>query len=282
MLRILLPVCLFLGFAARSQMNQVRVSKLSPLLLQLNAARLQDSIMVSISLRNNTNQPGTKNFLSSQNHRLLVQKIAVHDLDSLAQQEAVLFINEFHIPKEELTTGAYDLTLNKINYVHERFPGLNGDSLQAIIKERFLDTADIDLKNRIFRTGMEANFVTSHASLMATMIAGAANTSPFAKGCADAASVGSTDFLNLLPDTDSLFQQKKVSLQNHSYGTVVENMYGNEAAAYDVQANTIPVMVHVFSAGNSGAAIPANGTYANVPGYANLTGNFKQAKILLR
>ncbi|MGZ5285548.1 MAG: S8 family peptidase, partial [Flavisolibacter sp.] len=60
--------------------------------------------------------------------------------------------------------------------------------------------------------------------------------------------------------------------------TIVENIYGNEAMAYDRQANDFPSLLHVFSAGNAGTETPAHGTYAGINGFANLTGNFKQAK----
>jgi hypothetical protein len=58
----------------------------------------------------------------------------------------------------------------------------------------------------------------------------------------------------------------------------IENIYGNEAQAYDASVVANPKLVHVFSAGNSGNFTTTTGPYANIPAFANLTGNFKMAK----
>lgn len=189
-----------------------------------------------------------------------------------------VFINEYHPPKEELNTGAVDYTLNKIRLAQARYPLVHGDSIFLSVKERAFDTADIDFKGRVFLSGVAAAQQTSHASLMTTIIAGGGNSSPEAKGVAPKALLSSADFSNLFPETDDFYGQKKISVQNHSYGTVVENIYGNEAVAYDRSAANNPLLVHVFSAGNAGSAAPASGVYANLAGVANLTGNFKQSK----
>jgi len=200
------------------------------------------------------------------------------EITRLAATEGIVFINEYHPPKEELSTGAVDYTLNKINLVRKYFPTINGDSIFVSVKERSFDTADIDLKGRVFSSGVAAPSQTSHASLMATIIAGAGNSSPIALGVAPSAYVGAADFANLFPEAIAVYQQKKISVQNHSYGTVVETFYGNEAMAYDQSVNSVPSLVHVFSAGNGGTTTSTNGTYAGIAGMANLTGNFKQSK----
>jgi hypothetical protein len=200
------------------------------------------------------------------------------DLRKLALQKEVLFINELHHPKEELNTGAVDYTLNKVTKTHHVFSGIKGDSIYISVKERAFDTTDIDIKNRNFLSGVEAATQTVHANVMATIIAGAGNSSPFALGVSPSAFVSSANFANLFPEPDLLYQQKKISIQNHSYGTIVENFYGNEAVAYDVNTINNPQLVQVFSAGNSGTVTPTTGMYANVQAMANLTGNFKQSK----
>src|SRR5690606_36356033 len=93
--------------------------------------------------------------------------------------------------------------------------------------------------------------------------------------------VSSSDFANLMPDPDDYFDEVNAWTQNHSYGTVVENQYGVMAEAYDENAVRLPLLLHVFSAGNSGTETPTNGPYAGIAGVANLTGNFKMAKNLL-
>lgn len=200
------------------------------------------------------------------------------DILRLASDAAVLFVNLYQTPKEELSTGAVDYTLNGVTLAHHRFSLVSGSGVTVSVKERAFDTADVDFKGRVVSSVTAASTVTPHASLMATIAAGGGASSPQAVGVAPGAAVGSSDFTNLFPDASTVLQQQKVTVQNHSYGTVVETFYGNEAAAYDASVAAAPTVLHVFSAGNSGAVTTAAGTYAGVAGVANLTGNFKQSK----
>ena len=97
------------------------------------------------------------------------------------------------------------------------------------------------------------------------------------KGAAWGALLTSSDYASLLPDADAVYQQNKLSVQNHSYGTGIENFYGTDAVAYDMTVKNTPVLLHVFSAGNSGTLASASGPYSAIQGFANLTGSFKMA-----
>src|SRR6185503_14496630 len=88
-------------------------------------------------------------------------------------------------------------------------------------------------------------------------------------------------FSNLLPESDAVYQQYNISVQNHSYGTAIENYYGAEAVAYDASVIARPFLLHVFSAGNSGTNTNTNGPYAGVNGFANITGSLKMAKNII-
>ena len=131
--------------------------------------------------------------------------------------------------KEEVTTGSLDIALNKISLEHRKFSSVNGDSINVSIKEQRFDTTDIDIKGRIFETGVAGNVQSSHAAIMATILAGAGNTSPLATGAAWGANLTSSDYTTLLPDADNIYRQYKISIQNHSYGTGIENYYGADA-----------------------------------------------------
>lgn len=189
----------------------------------------------------------------------------------------VLFADLAKTPHEELTTGSLDLAVNKVNTAHDHFPAIDGAGILASIKEQQFDTTDIDYTGRYVNTAAAAPTATTHAAVMATTLAGGGNSSPFATGAAPGALVTSTSFTSLLPESDAYYNLFKISIQNHSYGTVPENYYGAEAAAYDQNVKAVPTLVHVFSAGNAGTA-PGTGPYAGVQGWSNLTGNFKTAK----
>ena len=210
--------------------------------------------------------------------KTIIIRIAVKDIQGFLENPTIEFADILRQPKEELTTGAFDLSLNKLNLVHHLFPAINGNTIRASVKEQLLDSMDIDWKGRFFNSGAEANSQTSHASIMATILAGGGNSSPLAVGAATGAAITSSSFATLLPDADEVYERYNISVQNHSYGTGIENYYGADAKAYDINVNTHPSLVHVFSAGNSGASTPPTGTYAGIVGFVNLTGSFKMAK----
>jgi hypothetical protein len=193
----------------------------------------------------------------------------------------VTFIDEKRRPKEELILNGFDLSTNKINLLHDEFPQWNGDSVVVSVKEDKVDSADIDFKGKFLSTSLSSKTISSHASIMATMIAGAGNTYYEGEGVAPAATISSSDFTTLLPDDNASYQQYKISVQNHSYGTGIENFYGADAAAYDASTLSNPSLLHIFSIGNSGNNTDTIGNYAGVQNYANITGSFKMAKNII-
>ncbi len=196
----------------------------------------------------------------------------------MSAHDQVQFIELIRKPAEELKQEGLDLTLNEIKLTHHRFPELSGTNMTVSIKEDLFDTTDIDFKNRINVSSMASDKIRLHATNMASIAAGGGNSDPTAKGVAWDAIISSSDFAQLLPDDDSYFLSDMISVQNHSYGTGIENYYGIESAAYDALCNRIPELVHVFSSGNEGSVSPPTGTYAGLAGWANLTGQFKQSK----
>lgn len=184
-------------------------------------------------------------------------------------------------PKEELLVSRSDLSVNKINLVHNKFPDSNGDGITVSVKENKPDTTDIDFAGRFLTTNLTSSTVSSHASIISTMIAGGGNSWHLGKGAAWGSIISSSDFASLLPDDISAYQQYNISVQNHSYGVGIENYYGADAAAYDATTIDNPSLLHVFSSGNSGASANNTGIYSGLTGFANLTGSFKTAKNIL-
>ncbi len=193
----------------------------------------------------------------------------------------VLFIDIHRTAKEEVAVSNFDISANKVNLLHARYPQYNGLGLQVSVKENRPDTLDIDLKGRFKPTPFMSATLSSHATIMSTIIAGAGNSYYEGKGVAMASGTSSASFAILLPEPDNFYQQYNISVQNHSYGTGIENFYAADAAAYDASVVTRPVLAHVFSAGNSGALNSTAGPYAGVQGFANMTGSFKMAKNII-
>ncbi|HEY0059935.1 MAG TPA: S8 family peptidase [Flavisolibacter sp.] len=193
----------------------------------------------------------------------------------------LLFADKSELPREELTTGNLDLATNRANFSHLVYPQVNGQGILVSVKENTFDTTDIDLLNRYQHTGAVSPIITAHASVMATTIAGAGNSSPEARGVAFGSKVTAANFSSLLPEEGDHYRQQGITVQNHSYGTTIQSYYGAEAMAYDVSSVNNPTLVPVFSSGNSGAATPSSGMYNGLAGFSTLTGNFKGAKNII-
>ena len=277
---IFICLCLFTSMSVCCQPMQ---QKLSPYLLSmLKKGKADEVIKVLITTKDADVLKKVAGifFIGQYGNTALITTTAAL-IDSFAKDDKVQFISAWRQPKEELTTGAFDLSLNKINLVHNNYPIDNGSNIVVSVKEQRFDTTDIDWKGRYNNTGVAAPTESTHASIMATIIGGGANSSPFAKGVAWGSTLTSSNFATLLPDANTVYTANKIYVQNHSYGTTIENFYGADAAAYDASVYSIPTLVHVFSAGNSGTSSPTLGIYAGIANFANLTGSFKMAKNII-
>ncbi|MEY4541303.1 MAG: hypothetical protein RLZZ306_3060, partial [Bacteroidota bacterium] len=171
-----------------------------------------------------------------------------------------------------------ELSLNKINLVHRFLPSINGEGFTVAVKENKIDSLDIDFRGRLVRSNLTSPLFSNHAADMATILAGGGNNSALRKGIAWKAKVMSISFSNLLPESDEFYRKNQIYLENHSYGTDIQNVYSNVALAYDASINRLDDVLHVFSSGNSGNISSTDGNFKGIFNYSNLTGSFKQAK----
>lgn len=203
-------------------------------------------------------------------------------LNELIDNSAIEYIDiATRSPLEETPLRQYNPDINRISKAKHRYPTLLGEGISISIKENSIDQGDIDLLGKVTIDVNSSSESTQHAKEMGTLIAGLGNSHKTGEGVAINSSLVCTDFSSLFAEDNSYYNQHGITVQNHSYGTGIENFYGNESISYDQIAIDNPTLVHVFSAGNAGSAPPEFGTYAGLEGYANLTGDFKQAKNVL-
>ena len=189
-----------------------------------------------------------------------------------------------YIGKESLTaqpeSRVLDMNLNPngINLVRHHYPELDGTGRTISIKDLPYNIEDIDLLARNVPSELAGDEPSNHGTEMATIAAGAGNSSTFGFGVAPGALITSSDLVNLLPDPDDAFATLDAWVQNHSYGTEIENFYGATAEAFDQSTNRNPSLLHVFSVGNQGLETSPNGQYQGLENTANITGNFKMSK----
>lgn len=206
----------------------------------------------------------------------------IKDMQAFLGSSNIIYVGvESNDPETEARVLDMNLNPNRINAIHAQYPTLDGQSIVVSVKEQAFNDTDIDLVGRTVDSDLKSPDLDNHATEMATIIAGAGNSFVTGRGVAKQAKITSSNFENVFPDENTDYQELNVSVQNHSYGTEIENLYGTKAIGFDQSANDNKQLLHVFSSGNQGAATSESGDYSGIAGYANLTGNFKMAKNVL-
>jgi len=222
------------------------------LLQQLDKLKDKDSITLQASIDPSLAPPGWCYVRRQPSRSIAIVTVRKHDWPQFIAQAAVRFADRLRQARTETIVSNNDMSLNRISTVQQLYPQLRGNQMTVSIKENLFDTADADLQGRYRPSGISSGTLDAHATIMATLIAGGGNTGPEGKGVATAAWLSSSDFNStandnkLLPDDPASYQQLGIRLQNHSYGTGIENYYGIEAAAYDEQAQELDTPPAMF------------------------------------
>ncbi len=200
----------------------------------------------------------------------------------IAPRREVMFIDRAPAaPQPERAVPGHDLSVNHIRAVHIEQAELDGRGSVVSIKEQRFDSNDVDLRGRVLFGAPSTPQTSVHATLMATLVGGAGTSDPEGRGVARGVHLLSSSFVGLLPDPPEVYKAWNVGVQNHAYGTSIENYYSPNALSFDASTQAHPELVHVFSAGNVGDSVSTAGPYAGIEGFANLTGHFKMAKNIL-
>ncbi len=202
-------------------------------------------------------------------------------VNNIIADNDVLYADIYIKPTTEIQLIGYNRSLNKINLANETIPNANGNGIVIGIKEKKMDVDDIDLQKRVNASTIASSELDNHATVIATLAGGAGNSFYTGKGLAWKCRFYPSTYSNLFPDDGNVLVQNNMTVQNHSYGTIIQNFYGAETVAYDAQTWQNKNIIHIFSSGNKGQEANTQGNYANINGFANLTGNFKMAKNII-
>lgn len=214
-------------------------------------------------------------------HAIVVKTNGKFIKDHLLALKEIIFIDLRAEPYSEINIIGYNRSFHGLNAVDYSIPGAIGKNIVVGMKEQKMDETDLDLYKRVLPSAIASSNVTNHATVVSSIIGGAGNSFYTGKGIAWGCKFFPSSFANLFADDAIVLNSNKVTVQNHSYGTIIQQFYGAEAVSYDAYTWANKNFVPVFSAGNMGAAAATDGQYANIPGYANLTGNFKMAKNII-
>ena len=199
-------------------------------------------------------------------------------LEKILPLKQLIFADTKPLAKPEVAIIGYNRSFHGLSAVDYSIPGANGKNMVVGVKEQRMQENDLDLYKRILPSSLAAGNITAHATVVSTIIGGAGNSFYDGRGIAWGCRFFPSSFDNLFADDPAVLQSAGVSVQNHSYGTVIQSFYGAEALSYDAHTWSDKNFVHVFSAGNQGTAAATTGPYTGLTGYANITGNFKAAK----
>ncbi|HJT74900.1 MAG TPA: S8 family serine peptidase [Chitinophaga sp.] len=252
------------------------------LLQQAEHAHPEDSILVQATLaKEDKSLQYCRITATYPPYPVVTALVKKDDWTAFTAQRSLSFADRLRKASTEILVSNALPSSNYINALQQQYPELQGEGQVIGLKEEKFDTTDIDLLDKAVPSALAAATTSEHATIMGTLIAGAGNSGPSGHGVAPRARLSSSTYNRLLPDDPAYFRNAGITLQNHSYGTGIENYYGAEAVAYDQLINAQDTLLHVFSSGNSGNQAPASGTYQGLAGYANLSGTFKQAKNVL-
>lgn len=220
--------------------------------------------------------------LTQVNGSIYKGQLSKNNISKIIEHPTVIYVGlESNTIHTEAIVLDLNLHPNRINTLHHYFPQYRGQGELVSIQEPTYQQDDIDLIGRYSSFGVEGEFSDYHATEMATIVAGAGNSFVTGAGVAPKARHTSADNTDVIPQENAYYLSNHIFIQNHSYGTEIENFYGALAYSYDNSCAQVPTILHVQSAGNAGESSSIVGKYAGIAGYANLTGNFKQAKNVL-
>ncbi|GAA4393085.1 S8 family serine peptidase [Hymenobacter koreensis] len=116
----------------------------------------------------------------------------------------------------------------------------------------------------------------THGDHVAGIIMGAGNLNPRQRGQATGAFNYYYDYPNNINSITSHYTTRNIRVTSSSYGQTCNAGYTSDARSMDQQTRQMPLLLHVFSAGNSGATTCGYG--ASGAGWGTITGGLKAGK----
>lgn len=212
-------------------------------------------------------------------HRIIAKTTQIAKLASLSYLTFIEPVEGDPVPED-----TYGATLHRSNAIATQYASglhFDGSGVNVALNDDGVIGPHIDYKGRL-----NGQFITfnngNHGDHCAGIIFGAGNRNPTARGMAFGANLLVYGVSNAFPTAyqafdsiESAYNQRNVRITSTSYGNGNNTGYTSLARLMDVQINTMPELMHVFSSGNSGTS---NFGYGAGAGWANVTGGHKQAK----
>lgn len=233
----------------------------------------QSSVVWSIS------QLGAE-IVSIQSINSITLRIAIDRLPELYALNAFCYFEPISPPSEpENLVGR---TSHRSNTLATEYSGglkYDGTGVTIMMQDDGFIGDHIDYQGRIDQSdciGCSSDDANSHGDHVAGTIMGAGNLDPKARGMAFGANllVFSSDNSNY-DQVPSLYTNNELVITSKSYSSGCNAGYDAKARQLDQQIRQMPSLMHVFSAGNSGAD---DCGYGAGSGWGNITGGHKSGK----
>ena len=264
------------------------ILKISPKLLQeFSSSTDRKKLMVNLKLFSTDHVSSFREemllkglYIKSEkkNPEILSVNLSIKDLHVLSSHPVVCFIEKPSPPGEKEDLGAR--TLHRSNNIDQAFENglkFDGSGVNVLVRDDGKIGPHIDYKGRIdqSKTIFNSN-LASHGDMVSGILMGAGNLDPDVTGTAKGAFLYVTDYEpTFLDETMDLYFQNKVQITSSSYSDGCNDGYTINSLTTDKQIFENNDLIHVFSAGNSGAQDCGYGAGA---GWGNITGGHKMGK----
>lgn len=212
-----------------------------------------------------------------QEYGIAFAQVPINELYSLAKSPAVQHLSVVSQPGEpEDLEGR---SLHRANIINsDALNGLkyDGSGVSVLTRDDGVVGPHIDFKGRLDNLKTAGLVTTDHADMVSGIFAGGGNFNPKAQGMASGAFLYTVNYVDhFMDNTLDLHQNNGVMVTNSSYSNGCNDGYTSTTRTVDLQINSNPTLLHVFSAGNSGTS---NCGYGAGNRWGNVTGGHKIGK----
>lgn len=210
-------------------------------------------------------------------HNLIDLSIPNNCLEELSNKAYVKYIEVIAAPDVKEDTPARSLhRAAGLDTQTDAGRNYTGAGVGVLVRDDGVVGPHIDFEGRINNTQASGSGAT-HGDGVAGILAGAGNLNPNYRGMAAGSDVHVVNYVAsfLDPATTGLIADGSVQITNSSYGNGCNDGYTTTARTVDLQINTTPSLLHVFSCGNSGGS---NCNFGAGTGWGTITGGHKQGK----
>lgn len=210
-------------------------------------------------------------------HQIRRITIPAKDIDELASQPFVEWIA--YAAPEPKPDNLYGRTLHRSNVLSNGTLGteFNGEGIVIMVQDDGEIGPHIDFNGRLNQTSSSAS-QGDHGDHVAGTVGAAGNIDPDGRGMAWGADLHiyrASPSYNGFVNIDDAYTQRGIRITSTSYSDGCNGGYTGFTEAMDQHAVDYPSLLHVFSAGNSGADDCGYGAGA---GWGNITGGHKAGK----